>query len=65
MFKKKHVGLFLINFVPCTPEVTAAEGLCQKVVRVFLSLDFLQQEFAVYYIIATTCLTNGIIKRQP
>lgn len=50
MFKKKHVGLFLINFVPCTPEVTAAEGLCQKVVRVFLSLNFLQQEFAVYYL---------------
>lgn len=51
MFKKKHVGLFLINFVPCTPEVTAAEGLCQKVcVRVFLSLNVLQQEFAVYYL---------------
>lgn len=37
MFKEKHVGLFLINFVPCTPEVTVAEGLCQKVVRVFLT----------------------------
>lgn len=63
MFKKKHVGLVLINFVPCTPEVTAAEGLCQKVVRVFLSLDFLQQEFAVFLfnVIATTCFTNDII----
>lgn len=43
MFKKKHVGLFLISFVHCTPEVTAVEGLCKKVVRVFLSLNFLQQ----------------------